>query len=363
MTRIFQSVGGYPAYLASIHGMHRSDTSFSDQKKLFAADRFGASHLLKPALDDDETAFYTIGNDAILQRRWGREHGLSRRASLDDVLLAQLESHRTEVFYDLDPTSHAAGFSARLPRCVRYCIAWRAAPSPGADFSGYDLVVCNFPSILEGYRERGWRTAYFAPGHDPAMDAFAATEERPIDILFVGSYSRHHARRATLLDLVSRSRSSHQLCLHLEVSRMTAWAESAVGHLLLPRRLRRPPAVRAASLPGVYGIELYRRISQAKIVLNVAIDMAGQDRGNMRCFETLGCGAALLSDDGRYPEGMTPDHTIMTYASPQDAIDVLGRMLADPDQTRALAQRGRDMVRKLYAKERQLEAFMRLLGE
>lgn len=363
MTRIFQSIGGYPKYLAAIHGRHQKDASFNSQKQLFAADRFGASHLLKPSLDDDETAFYTIGNDAVLQRRWGREHGLSRRASLDDILLAQLEAHRTEVFYDLDPTNHAVGFSARLPGCVRFRIAWRAAPSPGADFSGYDLIVCNFPSILKSYRERGWRTAYFAPGHDPAMEPFAATDERPIDVLFVGSYSRHHARRSSLLDLLSRSRGSLSVRLHLEVSRMTAWAESAVGHLLLPQRLRRPPLVQAASLPGVYGIELYRRLSQAKIVLNMAIDMAGQDRGNMRCFETLGCGAALLSDDGCYPEGMTSDQTIMTYASPQDALDVLGRMLADPDETRALALRGRNMVRKLYAKERQFEAFTRLLDE
>ena len=83
----------------------------------------------------------------------------------------------------------------------------------------------------------------------------------------------------------------------------------------------------------------------------------------MRCFEALGCGAALLSDEGRYPAGMTQGRTIMTYESPQDAVDTFGRMLADLDATRALAQRGREMVRTLYTKEQQFEAFMQLVSD
>ncbi len=33
-------------------------------------------------------------------------------------------------------------------------------------------------------------------------------------------------------------------------------------------------------------------LSNAKIVLNGAIDISGEDRGNMRCFEALGSGIA-----------------------------------------------------------------------
>ena len=50
-------------------------------------------------------------------------------------------------------------------------------------------------------------------------------------------------------------------------------------------------------------------------MLNGAIDMAGPDRGNMRCFEAMGCGALLVSDVGNYPVGMEAGVTMETYAS------------------------------------------------
>ena len=149
---------------------------------------------------------------------------------------------------------YGSDFIRKLPGCVKKNVAWRAAPSPGARFEAYDLVLCNFPSILESYRRAGWRAAYFTPAHDPEMDVHAANTDRPIDVIFVGSYSRHHTRRATLLDLVARERASHRVCLHLEVSRMTAWAESPLGCWLLPQRLRRPPTVQGrAPFPGSTG--------------------------------------------------------------------------------------------------------------
>jgi hypothetical protein len=95
---------------------------------------------------------FTNGDDEILQRYWAKERGVSKKTSLEAILLAQIEEHGTEVFYNLDPMRYGSDFVRKLPGCVTKAIAWRAAPSPGADFGAYDAVVCNFPSILEGYR-------------------------------------------------------------------------------------------------------------------------------------------------------------------------------------------------------------------
>ena len=54
-------------------------------------------------------------------------------------------------------------------------------------------------------------------------------------------------------------------------------------------------------------------------MLNGAIDMADRDRGNMRCFEAMGCGALLVSDDGNYPQGMSPGETMRAYTSAEHA--------------------------------------------
>ena len=125
-------------------------------------------------------------------------------------------------------------------------------------------------------------------------------------------------------------------------------------------RHRRPESVRSVSRPPAFGVELYRALSQAKIVLNGAIDMSGNERGNMRCFEGMGCGALLLSDDGKYPDGMVPGSTLITYGSPVDAIAQVRRLLVDVDQREAIAREGHKMVSTRYSKEVQWLRFQEL---
>ena len=327
---------------------------------MFLDDRFGACHFLEPVLRRDPSAFFTNADDDILQRRWASEAGMPANSALDDILLAQIEHHRTEVFYNMDPMRFQSAFLGRLPGCVRKSIAWRAAPSPGADFSAYSLVVCNFPSILASFRRAGCRTAYFAPAHDPVMDAYAENTERPIDVLFVGGYTRHHRRRAELLEAVATLAGHHSVAMHLDRSRLTRVAEALPAWLTPLKKHRRPEAIRTVSHPPVFGVDLYRALSQAKIVLNGAIDMAGSDRGNMRCFESMGCGCALLSDEGNYPEGMEPGVTMASYSDSADALARLRELLDEPSAVRSLAAAGRQMITQRYSKQRQWERFVEL---
>ena len=358
--RLFQNSGLYPAYLNRLNRLATGATTFAQRRQAFLADRFGALHFLKPVLDDEPDAFFTNGDDATLQRLWAREHGLPNKASLEDILLAQIEEHRTEVFYNIDPTRYSSAFMNRLPGSVRRKIAWRAAPSPGANFSAYDLVVCNFPGILESYRLAGWKSAWFAPAHDPLMDRFAANQNRPIDVLFVGGYTRHHRKRSELLEAVSALGGEHNVALHLDRSRLTRLAEALPSWVPGLGQHRRPDAIQRVSRPPVFGLDLYLLLSQAKIVLNGAIDMAGADRGNMRCFESMGCGCLMVSDTGIYPEGMVHAETMMTYDTSPQAVALLKECLANPMETASVANAGYQKIRSRYSKQSQWDRFLSL---
>jgi Glycosyl transferases group 1 len=359
--RLFQNSGVPPSYF-SRHRAFDEAANFKSRIARFLRGRYGALHFLAPVLDGDETAFFCNGDDEVAQRTWAREMGMPAKASLADILLAQVESHRTEVFYNLDPVRYGSDFVRNLPGCVRWKIAWRAAPSPRADFSGYDLMVCNFPSILRSYQQRGWKAGYLAPAFDPVMEEYARNNDRPIDVLFVGGYSRHHRKREVVLEAVAGLSHRYRIEFCLACSRWTRLAESALGHLVPVGKYRRPRRIRAISFDPVYGRDLYSRISQAKIVLNGAIDMSGEDRGNMRCFESLGCRSLLLSDEGVYPEGMVAGQTLITYQSPVDLVVKLRELLEAPEATRAVAQAGHDMVTRQYSKEAQWRAFQALVG-
>jgi hypothetical protein len=358
--RLFQNSGLYPAYVPRLRGLTQDCISFASQIEAFLGDRFGACHFLKPVLDRETAAFFTNGDDEKLQRRWAQEQGMRSKVSLASILLAQIESHRTEVFYNLDPMRYQSDFVRSLPGCVKKAIAWRAAPSPGADFSAYDLVVCNFPSILEGYRQRGWHAEYFSPAHDPEMDSYAANTDRPIDVLFVGGYSRHHRKRAVVLEAVSSLRDNLNIVFCLDRSRLTRLAESPIGCFLPLASHCRPADIRAVSHAPVFGRELYTMISQAKIVLNGAVDMAGRDRGNMRCFEAMGCGSLLLSDEGNYPASMVAGDNLVTYSAPNIALDLISQLLKSEDQRSGISVAGNAMISEKYSKALQWERFVNL---
>ena len=194
------------------------------------------------------------------------------------------------------------------------------------------------------------------------MDAYAANTGRPIDVIFFGGYSRHHRQRAEILEAVAGQRKDANIVFHLDRSRLTKLAESLPGRLLPLSRHRRPPQIRAVSAEPLFGRSLYQALSQAKLVLNGAVDMAGADRGNMRCFEAMGCGCLLLSDAGRYPQGMVDGSNLLTYRDATDATAKIDAFLAAPAAAAGMAAAGHDMVRSRYSKQDQWDKFQGLLG-
>jgi Glycosyl transferases group 1 len=358
--RLFQNAGLYPSYRPRLNALSGNATGFEERRRVFLDDRFGALHILKPVLDNDPRTFFTTGDNEILQRQWARENGLNPNLSLENILLAQIEHHQTEVLYNLDPIRYPSAFVRKLPGSVRKSICWRGVPSH-ADLTAYDAVLANFPSVLESWRRKGCRADWFAPAIDPIMDQYG-DGERPIDVLFVGGYSRYHSSRAQVLQKVAGLSSTRQVVFRLDASRLTRLAESALGRLLPLRKHRRPPNVASIAGAPVFGRQLYELIGKSKIVLNGAIDTTGEDRGNMRCFEAMGCGALLMSDAGNYPDGMAENETMMVYRSGKDCVEQIERCLVDWPNPRKIAEAGRKQIKQLYAKEHQWASFEALVA-
>jgi glycosyltransferase involved in cell wall biosynthesis len=362
LVRLFQNSRYYPSLRPKIRELTKSYASFAGQMRAFLDFREQAPHTLLPVDQGAEWAFFTNGDDIDVQRVWAREHGLGSRASQQDILKAQIEQHRADVFYNLDATGWGGDFIKGLPGCVKKVIAWHAAPFQNAPLAEYDLVVCNFPSILARLEQQGCRTAYFFPAYDPELAPFAARRDRVVDVLFVGGYSRHHLKRAAILEAVAKLLGEFNVVYHLDRSRLCRLAESPLGQFLPLAKHRRPRAIREVTREPVFGRDYYEVLSSAKIVLNGAIDMAGADRGNMRCFEALGSGALLLSDQGIYPEGMTDGETIVTYGSAEQAVQQIRTLLSAAGERTRIAQAGHEMISTRYSKEVQWKRFEALVA-
>lgn len=355
--RVFQNNGLSRGFREHYSGALKCQ-KFALELARFLDTRFSALHILAPVLSGNPDAFYTNGDDVHLQNLWAREHGLQSN-DLEKILLAQIEHHRTEVFYNLDPMRYGSAFVKKLPSCVKRTVCWRAAPSGNVDLTSYDLVVCNFPSILEDWKRKGCKAEYFSPAHDPAMHAYASARRDDFDVIFIGGFSRHHVNRSRALQAAA-SMPNIRKRFHLEDSRLTRMAN------LLPfipglGSYRHPKEIRDIRAGPLYGRNLYAAVAETRIVLNGAIDMAGSDRGNMRCFEATGCGAVLLTDAGRYPEGFIEGETMVTYSSPDQIPSVIARLVEDTAWADSIAKAGCAMVKDHYGKERQWVKFQELV--
>jgi Glycosyl transferases group 1 len=358
--RIFQNTAASRIFPPPLNRRIKNETRFAGKVSVILGDCIGGIHTLGPVLAGAETAFYTSGENEDLQRCWARENGLSAAVGLEDILLAQIEEHRTEVFYNFDWTHFDSKFTRRLPMSVRSRIGWHAAPPISADMSGY-LIVCNFPTLIKQYQAAGLRSDYFAPAHDPMLDKYSVSNDRPIDVLFVGTYSRAHKRRAAALEAVARLGTRFNVAFALDRSRMNRLAETPLGWFGPLNKYRRPPPVVAIGQEPVFGRDYYNLLSQAKIVLNGAGDIGGSDRGNMRCWEAMGARALLLSDAGDYPAGMIDGKTMRTYSSPSETVEIIEEMLANTMERERIANAGHKMIKNRYSKDAQWKDFQQLV--
>ena len=362
--RVFQNIFAYPSYLRQLTRRlpAAGGASFESRRSALIRDRYCSVHYLDTG-EDGSDVFLITDEDGAAQSAWAKEHGFKASMPSQDILLAQIEAHRSEIFYTQNPTRYGPDLLRRLPGCVRMRVAWQSPPAPAGNLRGYDLVVNNFPSSLRAYGEQGVRTAYFAPSYDPQMPGATGNDERPIDVAFVGGYTRHHRRRSAVLEAVAGLAGSRRIVFALDRSRLTRLAESRLGRLAPLASHRRPAAICAVGVDPLYGGAMYDLFAQAKIVLNGAVDAAGEDRGNMRCFEALGCGGLLLTDAGSYPEGMVDADTMQVYRGPDDARIAIEALLHEPERCRAIAARGLQMVRTRYSRAAQWRRFVDLVGE
>ena len=259
-----------------------------------------------------------------------REHGLSSRASPGrypesaDRRASRgciLQSRRDRLGCD---------FIKSLPGCVKYAIAWHAAPFRNVSFSDYDLVVCNFPSILAAMRRAGMPNGVFLSRLRSGVCAICRRQDRPVDVLFVGGYSRHHRQRAAVLEAVAKLAGEYNVVYHLDRSRLCRLAESPLGRLLPLASHRRPPAIRAITQEPIFGRDYYEVLSAAKIVLNGCNRYGGRGSGQYALLRSAGGrGDCCFRTQGNYPDGMEDGETIVTYNSPEHAVNQIRTLLED----------------------------------
>ena len=102
---------------------------------------------------------------------------------------------------------------------------------------------------------------------------------------------------------------------------------------------------------------MIEEFSKHKVIFNQAIDIAGKDRGNIRCFEALTSGGLLVSDKGYYPPEFRENHNFIAYSGLDELVEIITQIIKRPDRYQAIAKNGFSMVHEIYSKKMQMDLF------
>ncbi|MEO6115866.1 MAG: glycosyltransferase, partial [Pseudolysinimonas sp.] len=289
-----------------------------------------------------------VANSLALQGTWARDHEqpvpwsqawaygnhlarlpaarsiLHRLPHVQGTLLRQVQSLRPDVVYVHDINLIPPRMVRELRRHAGLVVGEHASPLPPRSYvQSYDLLVSALPTIVDRARQWGVDAEWIPLGYDDRWVTSGPVSERPIDAIFVGSFTRLQPTTAPLLRAVGEAVPGLQIY---------GQADQSVLEQSGLARYHRGPA---------WGREMYELLGRSKIVVNRHGSIAGDYAVNMRMYEATGSGAALVTErKSNLADLFEPGVEVETYSSVDEAARVVSSLLADPTRLDALAAAG-----------------------
>jgi hypothetical protein len=321
--------------------------SYDQQLAVRMATRFGTSDFYSHHLRElGHEARDIVANNAPLQMRWAREHGvgftparrwrfrlrrglvpwLAREGGeewLEEILAAQVRAYRPDVFYCHAIERLGGAFARRIRPHCGCVVGQHAAELPHQDFEGYDLLVSSLPNLVARFRAAGVASEYVPLAFEERVLADLRPTPRRYDVAFVGGLADpEHAPGVRLLERLA------------ERCHVAVWGYGA-------HKLPADSPLRRTARPPIFGLEMFQALAAARIVFNRHSAVAGPHANNMRLYEATGVGAALLTDEKSDLHALfTPGVEVATYCDAEDCIAQVAALLADEPRREALARAG-----------------------
>ncbi|MDX6290616.1 MAG: hypothetical protein QOH42_2415 [Blastocatellia bacterium] len=370
----------YPEALRRIYESHPGleSQTYADQSRAVYDFGFARADFLPLNLNKlGHEAQQFIVNAGHLQRRWAQENGLrlpengvlpnavklwkrgyagiKRRVGVlaagpalefeTKVVAAQVQAFRPDVIFVCDVVYLPREFLLQLKKNTRLLVGEMAYPIPkGTDLGAFDLLLSAAPHFVERIRAAGIDSELFRLGFESSILPRLGRQEKTAGAVFIGSVSAHHQERKQLLEEVSRR--VPLLC-------WGAGAESL------------PPdsSLRGKVQPPLWGYAMYQQLQQAKIALNIHIDLAEKYAANMRLYEATGVGTMLVTDAKiNLHELFEPGKEVVAYRSPEECAELIAHYLDHPVEREAIASAGQQRTLREHTYYHRMQELIEIIG-
>jgi spore maturation protein CgeB len=357
MIKFFRATAYYPEFLNSFYKNeldNLDNKNYTEHISKINNQLFWESNFFKHNLEKlgNYEVEEVVCNDKTLQCKWANENNIvyNNENWYFDILEAQLNKFKPNVFYAYDHKILNECFIKKIKHSIpelKLIIIWEGINAKKYDlFSKADIVLTPADFISENLTKNSIK-AYTLPfAFEPRILNRLTTNSTKCDISFVGQISlieNGHFARRQLLTEVSKSidielyLSGNTKISNKPFSKFTASLIKNIGikETLALYKLGRK------SKGALFGIDMYNKFHNSKIVLNKHIDLAGDNAANIRLFEATGSGTCLLTDYKKNIDNFFEiGKEILIYKDNADCIKQIKYLLANPDKAEKIAEAG-----------------------
>lgn len=311
-----------------------------------------------------------VVNAEALQQLWAREHAVKWSATdwQLEILMAQIQEFKPDVLFTHDFSIVTPAFRLlvrQLVPSIRIVIGWDGVAHCDLEtFAGCDLILAPAQHIVDFYLKRGIRSFFFKLGFEPRILPRVELVERTVGCSFVGSIflGAHEKRFRSIADIARRV----PIDLHLAISKgrfiRSRIGLMARGDLSTLWRIGRSWSdyrfLCERCKTSLFGLAMYRKLTESQIGLNIHIDAARDLSGNMRLFEVTGMGACLLTDrKSNLRDFFEEGKEIVVFDSASDAVAKMQWLMDNPVARQRIASAGQARTLRDHSLKRSIEKF------
>ncbi|HEX2852175.1 MAG TPA: glycosyltransferase [Opitutaceae bacterium] len=331
---------------------------YAEQNALLIRDGYSIVHMFARYLGPFGFETGMIFTDCeTTQKKWVAEQGVTLTRPENwrhEIAARQVNAFRPDILYLTEPVYFDRRFLDLLDHRPRMVLGWKAAAIPPAtNWHGFDLIVSNFSPTFARARELGAKRAEFiTPGFPDGLREELPDDGKTWDVSFVGSVSSEHQTRTDYLNSLAKAQ-------------LGPGHDFSLGYFLRTAEPDIVPLGVALHNQGTrWGEDMHRILKGSRIALNIGIDLAKGETGNMRMIEATGLGSFLLTEyQDNIRRYFEPGLEVETFRSPGELAEKIRHYLGHEAEREAIARRGRERCLRDFSMSKSAKRLVDLIRE
>lgn len=353
---------GFPSYADIIKQAYLNNPNLSlespeSQKEKIFEVGFGSLNVWDLGFKNDEIFDYkgVITNAVNSQFKWAAENGLEiqnldQKKALQRIVIEQILQFQPDILFahDANLFKDILGEIKKKLKTIRLVIGWDGVLLHDLKmFNEYDLLLSPVQETVEFYKLNNKHAFYFPFGFNKDVLNKITKNELIYNCSFIGQINPkgQHSERFEYLSELSK---------HVDLSLWTpscGYNNQSLYYYLQLRKILKMEFKEASGvwylkknfIGNVFGIEMFQKIAQSRIVFNKHINQVGNVAANIRLFEVTGAGACLLTDyKDNLKDFFDTEREIVTYKTKSELISKIDFLLKNESNRKDIALAGQN---------------------